>query len=125
MSHLALYREGRRYIVRTDLDLFHPELLPKTSVSGEADLVELAESGALFDLGDMLVFQLGTWQQVTIHFDREMPTEVTFEIDDTVKLDTVQAIYHQRLFNLAPVYAVTSRKSLEVNFHDDLEDATT
>lgn len=125
MASVGLSLEGRHYIVRTDKDLFHPDLLPKTSVHGEADLVELAESGALFDFGDMLVFSLGIWHGVTVHFNLARPQEIAFEIDDTVDLRVVQSTYRQRLMELGPTYAIQTGEMVECLFHDDLENATT
>lgn len=127
LGGLVLTNEANQWIVDASRDFFDPTKLRKTRVNGEADLVQLVESDALFPEGDWLIFgsQMGLWAQTTTCFDTDNPKRLVFEVDEEIDTERVRAIYHQALMDASLKFAWWGQGEVQVEFRDTPAEATT
>ena len=85
-----------RWRVQTNVELVMPDLLPSMDFPS-AQLDELVESGALFEVGDIIVGCLGVFRQVTTHFDPDDPRAIEFTIEG-IDPEEVRVIFTNIIF---------------------------
>ncbi len=104
-----------RWRLETNQELVLIDLLPSMDFPN-ANLKDLVSSGALFEIGNIIVGCLSVFKQVTTHFDPDSPNAIEFTIVD-IEPEVVRSIFNDIIFNqMALSIAFDTGMGVSANF---------